>query len=145
MLFDGLTFNKKNGWGHGPSTFFTRVPSKSSPGAGYFYKIGIHNSAHDGRDVHSFRHTLIDQLRSCGLPHSLVPHIIESISGHQKKKKTEADHYGDGIPLAQRAEFLEYAKYEGLDLNHVSYRTFQEAYSANLQRSLEKFNTHRFE
>ena len=139
MLFDGVYYHEKNGWGHSPSTFFTRIPSEKSQGAGYFYSTGIHKTAHDGRDVHAFRHTLIDELRNNGLSHTITPYIIESISGHQKPKKTEADHYGDGLGLKQTAEFLEYANYQGLDLKHVSYETFIKTYKVRLERSLRKF------
>lgn len=139
MLFDGLTYDNKNGWGHAASTFFNRIPSKESKGSGYFYKSGVHIKALDGRDMHGFRHTLIDELRNSGLAHSLVPYIVESISGHEKNEKTEADRYGDGLRLDQRAEFLEYATYSGLDLSHVSYETFISGYEKQIEKSLEKW------
>ncbi|AYL17487.1 site-specific integrase [Pseudomonas syringae] len=140
MLFDGVSYNKKNGWGHAASTFFTRVPSKSTPGGGYFYNVGVHLAAHDGRDMHSFRHTLIDQLKNCGESKHYSQYIVESISGHQKPQKTEADHYGDELSLEKKAEYLERVIYEGLNLDHVSYESFTKAYSARIQRSLAKFN-----
>lgn len=139
MLFDGLLYDKKNGWGHVASTFFNRLPSKKSPGSGYFHKMGVHVKALDGRDVHGFRHTLIDELKNCGLPESIVPYIVESITGHEKTEKTEADHYGDGPKLNQKAEFLEYATYSGLDLSHVCYKTFIKGYEKQLEKSLGKF------
>lgn len=140
MLFDGVYFNQKNGWGHAPSTFFTRIPSPSSKGGGYFYKVGVHTSAHDGKDMHAFRHTLIDQLKNSGLSDDFIPYIVESISGHQKTNKTEADKYGDGLTLQQKAKYLEHAAYSGLNIDHVSYETFKKTYKTHLRRSLDKFN-----
>ena len=140
MLFEGISYNKKNGWGHAASTFFTRVPSESTPHGGYFYSVGIHMSAHDGRDMHSFRHTMIDELKNCGESENYSEYIVESISGHQKRQKTEADHYGDELSLEKKSEYLERVTYQGLNLGHVSYESFTRFYNANIKRSLARFN-----
>ncbi|OYT80994.1 site-specific integrase [Pseudomonas sp. PGPPP2] len=140
MLFDGISYNKKNGWGHAASTFFTRVPSQSTPHGGYFYNVGIHMSAHDGRDMHSFRHTMIDELKNCGESENYSEYIVESISGHQKRQKTEADHYGDELSLEKKSEYLERVTYQGLNLSHVSYESFTRFYNSNIKRSLARFN-----
>lgn len=140
MLFDGLYDNARNGWGNAATRFFTRIPSKTSPGTGYFYDVGVHQKAHDGKTVHSFRHTLIDQLRACGIDSD---YDIEALTGHQKSNVSEADRYGDGPHLRQKAAKLNKVHYPELDLSHVSYKQFKEFYKAKLARSLRAFEKER--
>lgn len=136
MLFDGLHFNERNGWGNTATRFFTRVPSPSSPGTGYFHDIGIHLVAHDGRDFHAFRHTLIDKLRACGVDND---YDIEAITGHEKLNVSEADRYGDGPLLTGKAEKLNRVSYAELELAHISYKGFTSYYKAALLRSARSF------
>lgn len=136
MLFDGLYDNARNGWGNAATRFFTRIPSKTSPGTGYFYDVGVHLKAHDGKTVHSFRHTVIDQLRACGIDSG---YDIEALTGHKKSNVSEADRYGDGPHLKQKAEKLNKVHYPELDLSHVNYARFKESYKATLTRSLRAF------
>ncbi|MNM22303.1 hypothetical protein D3C76_200690 [compost metagenome] len=134
MLFDGLHYNK-NGWGNTATRFFTRLPSPTSPGTGYLYDVGIHREKHDGRDYHAFRHTFIDRMRACGVDSG---YDIEAITGHEKENVSEADRYGDGPELKEKAEKVNRVFYE-LDLAHIDYKAFKASNHAALARSERAF------
>ena len=134
MLFDGLHYNA-NGWGNAATRFFTRLPSDTSPGTGYLFDVGVHLKKHDGRDYHAFRHTFIDQLRACGVDSG---YDIEAITGHEKEDVSEADRYGDGPELGEKADKVNRVTYD-LDLSHISYELFKSHYSSALIRSLRSF------
>lgn len=134
MLFDGLHYNK-NGWGNTATRFFTRLPSPTSPGTGYLYDVGIHQEKHDGRDYHAFRHTFIDRMRACGVDSG---YDIEAITGHEKENVSEADRYGDGPELREKAEKVNRVFYE-LDLSHIDYEAFKASNRAALARSERAF------
>lgn len=134
MLFDGLHYNR-NGWGNTATRFFTRLPTNDSPGTGYLFDIGVHKQKHDGRDFHAFRHTFIDRLRACGVDSG---YDIEAITGHEKEDVSEADRYGDGPELSDKAEKVNRVSYD-LDLIHINYELFKSHYRSALTRSLRAF------
>lgn len=134
MLFDGLHHNR-NGWGNTATRFFTRLPSQNSIGTGYLFDIGVHKQKRDGRDFHAFRHTFIDRLRACGVDSG---YDIEAITGHEKENVSEADRYGDGPELRDKAEKVNRVSYE-LDLSHIDYELFKSHYRSALARSLRAF------
>ena len=134
MLFDGLHYNS-NGWGNTATRFFTRLPSATSPGTGYLFDVGVHRQKHDGRDFHAFRHTFIDRLRACGVDSG---YDIEAITGHEKEDISEADRYGDGPELSEKAGKVNLVSYD-LDLSHIDFRLFKSHYRAVLARSQRAF------
>ncbi|HBO2528519.1 site-specific integrase [Pseudomonas aeruginosa] len=138
MLFDGLHHNR-NGWGNTATRFFTRLPTDKSVGTGYLFDIGVHKQKLDGRDFHAFRHTFIDRLRACGVDSG---YDIEAITGHEKEDVSEADRYGDGPELRDKAEKVNRVSYD-FDLSHIDFKLFKNHYRAALTRSLRAFKKER--
>jgi integrase len=56
----------------------------------------------DGLVFHSFRHTMITQLRDMSAP----DYLIWSIVGHGESKKTQTDQYGGAVSPATKLEWL---------------------------------------
>jgi len=124
LFSDGLTYNRKKGWGGNATHFFCRFPSPSTPASGYFFKCGIRErdaeGKTDGKNFHSFRHTFTDLARESGAEAYLV---LPDLTGHSRGKEGQVARYGNGFSQAKKQAVL-----EGLtipvDLSVISYAGF---------------------
>jgi hypothetical protein len=102
LFSDGLTYNASKGRDGNATTFFTRMPSLSTPQGGYFFNLGIRkrleNGRPDNKKFHSFRHTFIELLRntrddalclrpSLGTPNRTKHRLMITGSGSTSKQK----------------------------------------------------------
>ncbi|EZI27601.1 site-specific integrase [Pseudomonas extremaustralis] len=138
LFSDGLTYNPTKGWGGNATTFFTRMPSKSTPQGGYFFNIGIRKRLEDGKPdnkkFHSFRHTFIDLVRNTGLE---ARSLLETFTGHAKKSKSQADDYGLGIYLQNKYETLHTVQFPAI-LTGITYSDFESRLGQKLLTSVER-------
>jgi integrase len=136
LFSDGLTYNASKGWGGNATTFFTRMPSQSTPQGGYFFNLGIRkrleNGRPDNKKFHSFRHTFIELLRNTRGDALL---LLEAFTGHAKTNKTQADDYGLGFYLQTKYEALHSVKFP-IDLSRVTYADFKDRLGDKLNASI---------
>lgn len=126
LFSDGLTYQPTKGWGGIATTFFTRIPSKSTKYGGYFHTIGIRkrlaDGKPDGKKFHSFRHTFVDLLRNTST--EALP-LIPVFTGHSAKGKNQSDDYGSGFWLKKLHQALHSVVFP-VDLADISYRDFEQ-------------------
>lgn len=131
-LFDGLVYSENNKWGATATQFFCRL---DGPG-GYLSKVGVHKSQNDGKKFHSFRHTVITELRDHILKNNEQRgYIIETITGHEKEKTSEADRYGTSN-LQTKKDFLNNLNFK---IDVMTYDQFCKKFRGILIRSLKSF------
>lgn len=138
LFSDGLTYNPTKGWGGNATTFFTRMPSKSTPQGGYFYNIGIRKRLESGKPdnkkFHSFRHTFIDLVRNTGIE---ARSLLETFTGHAKKSKSQSDDYGLGIYLKNKYETLHTVPFPSI-LAGITYSDFESRLAQKLLTSVKR-------
>lgn len=138
LFSDGLTYNPTKGWGGNATTFFTRMPSKSTPQGGYFFNLGIRkrlkNGRPDNKKFHSFRHTFIDLLRNTGAE---ARYLLETFTGHAKKGRSQTDDYGLGIYLKNKHAALHTVKFPAI-LSGIKYSDFESRLGMTLRMSVER-------
>ncbi|MNF86354.1 hypothetical protein D3C84_687870 [compost metagenome] len=136
LFSDGLTYNASKGWGGNATTFFTRMPSPSTPQGGYFFNLGIRkrleNGRPDNKKFHSFRHTFTELLRNTRGDALL---LLETFTGHAKANKTQADDYGLGFYLQTKHEALHSVKFP-IDLSGITYADFKARLGGKLDASI---------
>ncbi|MCY1289863.1 hypothetical protein D9M70_389740 [compost metagenome] len=88
---DGLSYaepqegaeNNKEGWLKNAGRHFSAIPSDGEPKKGYFWRVGVHTEAEDGKTLYSFRKTLITALNDAirdGA--SIAERTVQTIIGH---------------------------------------------------------------
>ena len=131
-LFDGLIYSENNKWGATATQFFCRL---DGPG-GYLAKVGVHKTKNDGKKFHSFRHTVITELRDHVLKNNEQRgYVIETITGHEKETTSEADRYGTGN-LKTKRDFLNNLDFK---IDVITYDQFCKKFKSDLTRSLNSF------
>jgi integrase len=135
-LWDGLKWAEKGRYGALATQFFCRL---DGPG-GYLNHLGIHLTANDNKNFHSFRHTFVTKLRNeaiIGLTAKHTETLIESITGHGAVDKTTADKYGIHT-LERQLEVISKISYQ-YEAPVMSYAEFFKRYESIIKYSSAKF------
>ncbi|MFL9815478.1 site-specific integrase [Stutzerimonas sp. VN223-3] len=88
---DGLSYaepeegaeNNKEGWLKNAGRHFNSIPSSGEKKLGYFWRVGVHTEAEDGKTLYSFRKTLTTALNDAIRDgKSIAERTIQTIIGH---------------------------------------------------------------
>lgn len=116
LFGDGLSYaqpeqgaeNNKEGWLKNASRHFNSIPSKGEKVKGYFYRVGVHTEAGDGKTLYSFRKTLTTALNDAirDGSSSIAESTIQAIIGHAPTTMM-GSHYDKGATPRQMKAALE--------------------------------------